>query len=51
LIREILLIRDPEVAAYPTAACLYIRFLVTDTTLSRKGMIVLHYRFQDLGAV
>jgi hypothetical protein len=45
LIREILLTREPEVAAYPTAAGLYIRFLVTNTTLSRKGMIVLHYRF------
>jgi hypothetical protein len=37
LIREILLIREPAVAAYPTAGCLYIRFLVTDTTLSREG--------------
>lgn len=44
LIREILLTREPEVAEYPTA-CLYIRFLVTSTTLSRKGAIVLHYRF------
>ena len=45
LIREILLTREPEVAAYPTAVRLYIRFLVTSTTLSRKGTIVLHYRF------
>jgi hypothetical protein len=37
LIREILLTREPKVAEYPTAACLYIRFLATSTTLSRKG--------------
>jgi hypothetical protein len=51
LIREILLIRIPEVAEYPRVACLYIRFLATSTTLSRKGTIVLHDRFYDLGAV
>jgi hypothetical protein len=51
LIREILLTREPKVAEYPTAAYLYIRFLATSTTLSRKGAIVLHYRFYDLGAV
>jgi hypothetical protein len=46
LIREILLIREPEVAEYPTAVRLYnTRFLATRTTLSRKGTIVLHYRF------
>jgi hypothetical protein len=51
LIREILLTREPKVAEYPTAACVYIRFLATNTTLSRKGTTVLHYRFYDLGAV
>jgi hypothetical protein len=51
LIREILLTREPEVAEYPRAACLYIRFLATSKTLSRKGTIVLDYRFYDLGAV
>jgi hypothetical protein len=51
LIREILLTREPEVAEYPTAVRLYIRFLATSTTLSRKGTMVLHYRFYDLGAV
>ena len=45
LIREILLTREPEVAEYPTAVRLYNRFLATSTTLSRKGTIVLHYRF------
>ena len=45
LIREILLTREPEIADYPTAVRLYNRFLATSTTLSRKGTIVLHYRF------
>jgi O-methyltransferase involved in polyketide biosynthesis len=45
LIREILLTREPEIAEYPPAIRLYNRFLATSTTLSRKGTIVLHYRF------
>jgi O-methyltransferase involved in polyketide biosynthesis len=45
LIREILLTREPEVAEFPTAVRLYTRLLATSTTLSRKGTIVLHYRF------
>ena len=45
LIREILLTREPEIAEYPTAVRLYNRFLAASTTLSRKGTIVLHYRF------
>jgi O-methyltransferase involved in polyketide biosynthesis len=45
LIREILLTREPEVAEYPTAVRLYTRFMATSTSLSRKGTIVLHYRF------
>jgi hypothetical protein len=32
---------EPEVAEYPTAARLYIRFLASGTTLSRKRTIVL----------
>jgi hypothetical protein len=52
LIREILLTREPKVAEYPTAVRRYnTRFLATSTTLSRKGTIILHYRFYDLGAV
>jgi hypothetical protein len=47
LIREVLLTREPEVAGFPTAVRLYIRFLVTSTTLSRMGTSVLHYRFQN----
>ena len=34
-----------EIAEYPPAVRLYNRFLATSTTLSRKGTIVLHYRF------
>jgi len=45
LIREILLTREPEIAEYPTAVRLYNRLMATSTTLSRKGTIVLHYRF------
>jgi O-methyltransferase involved in polyketide biosynthesis len=45
LVREILLTREPEIAEYPTAVRLYNRLLATSTTLSRKGTIVLHYRF------
>ena len=45
LIREILLTREPEIADYPTAVRLYNRLMATSTTLSRKGTIVLHYRF------
>jgi O-methyltransferase involved in polyketide biosynthesis len=45
LIREILLTREPEIADYPTAVRLYNRFMATSVALSRKGTIVLHYRF------
>jgi O-methyltransferase involved in polyketide biosynthesis len=45
LIKEILLTREPEVAEFPTALRLYNRFLALSTALSRKGTIVLHYRF------
>jgi O-methyltransferase involved in polyketide biosynthesis len=45
LIKEILLVREPEVAEFPTAIRLYNRLLAMNTALSRKGTIVLHYRF------
>ncbi|HEX5905873.1 MAG TPA: class I SAM-dependent methyltransferase [Propionibacteriaceae bacterium] len=45
LVREILLAREPEISDYPMAVRLYNRFLATSVTLSRKGTIVLHYRF------
>jgi hypothetical protein len=45
LIKEILLCREPEVAEFPRALRLYNRLLSLSTGLSRKGTIVLHYRF------
>ena len=45
LVREILLSREPEISDYPTGARLYNRFMATSVALSRKGTIVLHYRF------
>jgi hypothetical protein len=45
LVREILLSREPEISDYPTAVRLYNRFMATSVALSRKGTIVLHYRF------
>ena len=45
LIREILLAREPEIAEFPTAVRLYNRFLATSAALSRKGTIVLRFRF------
>jgi O-methyltransferase involved in polyketide biosynthesis len=45
LIKEILLVREPEVAEFPTAIRLYNRLLATSTALSRKGTVVFHYRF------
>jgi O-methyltransferase involved in polyketide biosynthesis len=45
LVREILLAREPEISDYPTAVRLANRFMATSVALSRKGTIVLHYRF------
>lgn len=45
LIREILLAMEPEIADYPTTVRLYNRFMATSVALSRKGTIVLDYRF------
>jgi O-methyltransferase involved in polyketide biosynthesis len=45
LVREILLSREPEISDYPMGARLYNRFMATSVALSRKGTIVLHYRF------
>ena len=45
LVKEILLSREPEVAEFPRALRLYNRVLGLSTRLSRKGTIVLHYRF------
>jgi O-methyltransferase involved in polyketide biosynthesis len=45
LIKEILLCREPEVAEFPRTLRLYNRLLALNAALSRKGTIVLHYRF------
>jgi O-methyltransferase involved in polyketide biosynthesis len=45
LINEILLCREPEVAEFPRSLRLYNRLLALTTGLSRKGTIVLRYRF------
>jgi O-methyltransferase involved in polyketide biosynthesis len=44
-VKEILISREPEVAAFPTALRLYYRAQAHSTAWSRKGTIVLHYRF------
>ena len=46
LIKEILLTREPEVAEFPTVLRLYNRLLARSTALSRKGTVVLHFRFE-----
>jgi O-methyltransferase involved in polyketide biosynthesis len=45
LVREILLSREPEVAEFPFVWRLYHRLAARSTAWSRKGTIVLHYRF------
>jgi O-methyltransferase involved in polyketide biosynthesis len=45
LVKEVLLSREPEVAEFPRALRLYNRLLGLTTRLSRKGTVVLHYRF------
>jgi hypothetical protein len=45
LVKEILLSREPEVAEFPPALRLYCRLAAHSTAWSRKGTIVLHYRF------
>jgi O-methyltransferase involved in polyketide biosynthesis len=45
LVREILLSREPEIAQFPPALRLYYRLSAHSTAWSRKGTIVLHYRF------
>jgi O-methyltransferase involved in polyketide biosynthesis len=45
LVREILLSREPEVAQFPPFLRLYYRLSSHSTAWSRKGTIVLHYRF------
>ena len=45
LAEEILLTREPEVAAYPPAIRLLTRLAARSTALSRRGTTVLRYRF------
>ena len=45
LVKEILLSREPEVAEFPPALRLYYRLAAHSTAWSRKGTVVLHYRF------
>ena len=45
LAQEILMTREPEVAAYPPALRLWTRLAAHSTALSRRGTTVLRYRF------
>jgi O-methyltransferase involved in polyketide biosynthesis len=45
LVKEILLSREPEVSQLPSALRLYYQLQAHSTAWSRKGTIVLHYRF------
>ena len=45
LVREILIPREPEVAQFPAALRTYYRLAAHSTSWSRKGTVVLHYRF------
>jgi hypothetical protein len=45
LVKEIMLCREPEVAEFPRSLRLCNRVLALSTASSRKGTIVLHYRF------
>jgi O-methyltransferase involved in polyketide biosynthesis len=45
LVKEIMLSREPEVAQFPPVQRLYYRLQAHSTSWSRKGTIILHYRF------
>jgi methyltransferase (TIGR00027 family) len=45
LVKEILLSREPEISHFPTVQRLYYRLAARSTSWSRKGTVVLHYRF------
>ena len=45
LVKEILLSREPEITQFPTALRIYYQLQAHSTAWSRKGTIVLHYRF------
>ncbi|HEY7595377.1 MAG TPA: class I SAM-dependent methyltransferase [Actinophytocola sp.] len=45
LVKEILLSREPEIAEFPPLLRLYYKLQSLSTSWSRKGTIILHYRF------
>jgi O-methyltransferase involved in polyketide biosynthesis len=45
LVKEILLSREPEIAQFPPLQRLYYRLQAHSTSWSRKGTVILHYRF------
>jgi O-methyltransferase involved in polyketide biosynthesis len=45
LVREVLFAREPEVASFPPVLRAYYRLASHSTAWSRKGTVVLHYRF------
>jgi hypothetical protein len=45
LVMEILISREPEIAQFPTGQRLYYRMAARSTSWSRKGTVVLHYRY------
>jgi O-methyltransferase involved in polyketide biosynthesis len=45
LVKEILLSREPEIEQFPPVLRLYYRLQAHSTSWSRKGTIILHYRF------
>ena len=45
LVREILMSREPEIAEFPPIQRLYYRLQAHSTSWSRKGTVILHYRF------
>jgi hypothetical protein len=45
LVKEILFAREPEVAQFPPVLRAYYRLASRSTAWSRKGTVVLHYRF------
>jgi O-methyltransferase involved in polyketide biosynthesis len=45
LVKEILLGREPEISEFPAVLRLYYRLAAHSTAWSRKGTVILHYRF------
>jgi hypothetical protein len=45
LVREMLISRQPEIAQFPPVLRTYYRMQAHNTWWSRKGTLILHYRF------